>query len=228
MYQYRSRTLSKCAALVLLTTHMGVAATPLSSAPKVPLPSSFPGPLWDLVAPQGGTASVSNAHLFLNVPGGKNHDALTQGNEAVRLIQPIANTNFDVSIKIDSPVTATDADTSQGLMVVTDDQNYLTFAVTTNGTSISLNAHAVAQGTANTLFDHQGFQEYQNPLYLRLGRNGSAYTAYYSVDGNVWTQAGTFSNGLEPAAVGPFAGNYNANPARAVPVVMAINWFHVL
>ncbi|HTZ58968.1 MAG TPA: hypothetical protein VMB49_12755, partial [Acidobacteriaceae bacterium] len=59
-------------------------------------------------------------------------------------------------------------------------------------------------------------------------RQGSTYTAYYSVDGVVWTQATIFTDSRVPTLVGPFAGNYNQTPARAAPVVMAINWFNVL
>lgn len=230
MSQTGARSISRFAPLatLLLATHMATAATPFSTPPRAPLSSSFSGPLWQLVAPQGGTATVSNAHLFLNVPGGSNHDALHSSNQAVRLVQPIADVNFDVSIKVDSPAVATDADTAQGLMVVGDDKNYITFSVATNGATVSLTAHVVNQGNASTVFENPGFAEYQNPLYLRLSRNGSTYVAYYSVDGNVWTQAGSFSNALVPTAVGPYASNYNGNPARAVPVVMAVNWFNIL
>ena len=56
----------------------------------------------------------------------------------------------------------------------------------------------------------------------------STYTAYYSVDGVVWTQATSFIDNRVPTSIGPFAGNYNRTPAKAVPVVMAINWFDVL
>ena len=58
--------------------------------------SSFPGPLWEVVAPMGGTAAVSNQHLFLNVPGGSNHDTLHPSNQAVRVVQPIGDQSFDV------------------------------------------------------------------------------------------------------------------------------------
>jgi hypothetical protein len=42
-----------------------------------------------------GPATVSNQHLFLNVPGGSNHDALNPPNQAVRVVQPIGNLDFD-------------------------------------------------------------------------------------------------------------------------------------
>ncbi len=222
------RTLRVGALLVLASSALARAATPLPAAPKGPLSSSFPGPLWALGAPEGGTAAVSNAHLFLRVPGGSNHDALLPANQAVRLVQPIADVNFDVSIKIDSLLVAQDADTRQGLMVLADDRNFVTFSVGTNGNALTLAAHLVTQGKAATLFATPDFPEYQNPLYLRLSRTGKDYLAYYSVDGAVWTQAGRFSSEQTPAWVGPFASNYNANPAKAVPVVMAVNWFDIL
>ena len=212
---------------MMLASHPAVAGS-AASEPGPPLASSFPGPLWEVVAPNGGTASVEDAHLTLTVPGGSNHDALLPSNQAVRVVQPIGNEDFDVSIKIDSPIVASAAGTSQGLMVLADDQNFITFALVTDGTNISLTAHKVTGGVAATVLNVASFNEYRNPMCLRLARAGSAYTAYYSVDGVVWTQAATFVDNSVPTLIGPFAGNYSRTPANAVPVVMAINWFDVL
>ena len=204
------------------------AATPVPAVPGAPLSSSFPGPLWEVVAPQGGTAAVSNQHLFLNVPGGSNHDALHPSNQAVRVVQPIGDQNFDASIKIDSPIVATDVGTSQGLMVLADDRNFITLALVTNGTNLSLSVQTITNGSPATVFEEASFNEYQNPIYLRLARTGVSYIAYYSVDGVVWTQVAGFTDIRIPSLIGPFAGNYNRTPARAIPVVMAINWFNIL
>jgi hypothetical protein len=204
------------------------AAGPVPATPAAPLSSSFPGPLWDVVAPQGGTAAVSNQHLFLNVPGGSNHDALHVSNQALRVVQPIGDQNYDVSIKIDSPIVATDAGTSQGLMVLADNDNFIIFALVTNGTNLGLTIQTVTDGAAATVFEEASFNEYQNPMCLRLSRAGVAYIAYYSVDGVVWRQAASFTSTRVPTLIGPFAGNYNPTPSRAIPVVMAINWFNIL
>jgi hypothetical protein len=193
-----------------------------------PLSSSFPGPLWSVVAPMGGTASVTNAHLTLSVPGGSNHDALLPSNQAVRVVQPVNDSNFDVSIKIDTLISAKDADTSRGLMVLSDVKNFLTFDVETNGTQIGLAVHKVSGGVATTLFQQAVFSEYRNPICLRLARSGADYIAYFSVDGVVWTEAATFTDTIVPKQIGPYAGNYNSAPSKAVPVVMAINWFDIL
>jgi hypothetical protein len=232
MRAIRKRDCFFCAALLALLLGTPAALADSGSVPAPvpgpPLPSSFPGPLWEVVAPAGGTASVANEHLVLNVPGGSNHDLLRPWNQAVRVVQPIGNYNFDISIKIDSPVAPSAAGTSQGLMVASDDQDFLTFALTTDGSKISLTAQTVSGGVPTTVFSQEDFTEYRDPFCLRLNRQGDKYTAYYSVDGVVWTEAASFLDTRMPTLVGPFAANYSQTPVRAVPVVMAINWFNVL
>jgi Beta xylosidase C-terminal Concanavalin A-like domain len=222
---YRSVLISLLA--MALAPRVSMAGGP-GSDPGLPMASSFPGPLWEVVTPGGGTASVANAHLVLNVPGGSNHDAVLPSNQAVRVVQPVGNYDFDVSIKIDSPIAATDAGTSRGLMVLADNENFLTFALVTDGTNLSLTAKLVTGGVAKEVFHQASFNEYRDPICLRLNRQASTYTAYYSVDQVVWSQVASFPDTQVPTLVGPFAGNYNQNPAKAVPVVMAINWFNVL
>ncbi len=177
MYQNRSQYLFAivCSLAIVAVVPSAFAAGPVPAVPAAPLSSSFPGPLWEVVAPVGGTAAVSNQHLFLNVPGGSNHDTLHPSNQAVRVVQPIGDQSFDVSIKIDSPVVATDTGTSQGLMVLADDENFITFALVTNGTNLGLSVQTITNGVAATVFDQASFNEYQNPMYLRLTRTGVSY-----------------------------------------------------
>jgi hypothetical protein len=111
-----------CSMATIAAVQSASAVGPVPAVPAAPLSSSFPGPPWEVVAPQDGTASVSNQHLFLNVPGGSNQDTLHTSNEAVRVMQPIGDQSFDVSIKIDSPVVVTDVGTSRGLTVLADDE----------------------------------------------------------------------------------------------------------
>jgi hypothetical protein len=178
------------------------------------------------VTPAGGLASISDAHLFIGVPGGSNHDLSVPSNQAVRVVQAIGDENFDVAIKIDSPVVATDANTSQGLMVLADNEDFITFALTTDGTNVGLKAYTVTNGAPTTVLDDVNFSQYQNPMYLRLTRTSSTYMAYYSVDGANWTLATSLTNAKPPTLIGPFAGNYNSTPANTVPVVMSVNWFN--
>ena len=201
---------------------------PAPAAPAAPLADAFLGPFWVLVTPAGGSAAISNSHLFIGVPGGGNHDALLPSNQAVRVVQAIGNEDFDVAVKIDSPLVATDGNTSQGLMVLSGNANFITFALITDGTRIGLSARIVAGGVPTTVLDDTDFSQYQNPMYLRVTRAGSAFVALYSLDGTNWTQAASFTDATTFTSIGPFASNYNDTPANATPVVMSVNWFDVL
>jgi Bacterial Ig-like domain (group 2) len=203
---------------------------PPGSSPPVPgspLGDKFLGPLWKVFAPAGGSVFISNGHLFLSVPGGSNHDTLLPSNQAVRAVQAIGDTDFDVSIKVDSKLDATNADTSQGLMVLSDDENFITFALTSDGTNIGLVARTVHAGVPTTVLEDTNFNQYQNPMYLRLSRSGVAYMASYSIDGAHWTQATSFTDTGTYTSIGPFDSNYNDSPQKAVPVVMSVDWFNV-
>ena len=186
------------------------------------------GPFWLVVTPAGGSASISNSHLFIGVPGGANHDPLLPSNQAVRVVQTIGEQNFDVAIKIDSPIVAADGNTSQGLMLLSDNEDFIAFALVTDGSRIGLSVNSVTHGVATTVLDDSDFSQYQNPTYLRLQKTGSAYVAFYSIDGLNWTEAASFTDTRSFSSVGPFAGNYSDTPANAPPVVMSVNWFDVL
>jgi hypothetical protein len=201
---------------------------PSPAAPAAPLGDAFLGPFWMVVTPAGGSAAISNSHLFIGVPGGENHDPLLPSNQAVRVVQAIGNEDFDVAVKIDSPLVATDGNTSQGVMVLSGNGNFITFALTTDGTRIGLSARTIARGVATKVLDDSDFSQYQNPMYLRVTKAGSAFVALYSLDGTNWTQATSFTDTTTFNSIGPFASNYSDTPANAAPVVMSVNWFDVL
>jgi hypothetical protein len=213
------------AAAVPATPAGGPVAVP--GAPGAAIADTFGGPFWRLVNPAGGSASISNSHLFLGVPGGANHDPLLPSNQAVRVVQTIGKENFDVAIKIDSPLFATDGNTSQGLMILSESGDFISFALTTDGAKIGLNARRVTGGAATTVLNDSDFSQYQNPMYLRVKRAGSAYVGFYSVDGTNWTQAVSFTDTTIFSSIGPFASNYSSTPGNAAPVVMSVNSFDV-
>ena len=112
-------------------------------------------------------------------------------------------------------------------MVLSDDADFITYALTTDGTRIGLNAHTVTGGVVSTVLEDSDLSQYKNPMYLRLTKSGSAYVALYSMDGANWTQAARFTDSSATTSIGLFASNYNSTPANAVPVVMSVNWFDV-
>ena len=218
---------------VTVPTATRVAASVNSSLPEAMPEAALPlvggqylGSLWQLVNPAGGSATMADGHLSLFIPGGSNHDLLPS-NHSVRAMQDISDETFDVSMKISSPISPTNNGTSEGLMVLSENGNFITFALRADGSNIALTAQRVAAGVATTFLDLSDFSQYQNPIYLRIVRTGSAYMAFYSTDGQNWTQGTSFTDEDPPAQIGPFASNYNSNPADALPVVMSVAAFDI-
>jgi Bacterial Ig-like domain (group 2)/Beta xylosidase C-terminal Concanavalin A-like domain len=210
-----------------LAPRLGSTSGSVPTIPGPPIGDQFLGPLWGAVTPNGGSASITDGHLVISVPGGSNHDTLGPSNDAARVVQPIGDTDFDVSIKIDSTIEASDAGTSRGLLALSDSDEFISFGLTSDGTNIGLAARIVNDGHATTVLEDTNFNQYQNPMYLRLTRSGVAYIAWYSFDGIQWTQATSFTYTGTLAFIGPFVSNYNNSPQNAVPVVMAVDWFNV-
>src|SRR3984957_1874597 len=183
--------------------------------------------LWTVVAPAGGSASVSNGHLLITVPGGSNHDAFVPALDAVQVEQQVSNANFDVNVKIDSTLAASGKYSGQGLLVEGDAHDYIRFEISANGSSISLSANTIIAGTQSTKFQLSPFSGYVVPTYLRLNRTGSTYTGYYSADGTNWTQAGSFADSsLTVTGLALYGSNYQSNPSNAPAITPSFDWFH--
>ena len=183
--------------------------------------------LWQVSAPVGGSAAVSNGELVLTVPGGSNHDAAVPALDAVQVIQPISNTNFDVAVKIDSSLLAASQYYGQGLMVEGDAKDYIRFEVSAGGT-VSLGVGTVIGGVSSSKLQISPFSSYPVPTYLRLTRVGTSYTAYWSKDGVTWNTVGTFTDSLVVSGLAPYAWNYNTTPAQAPALTASFDWFHNL
>lgn len=187
--------------------------------------SSLNSAVWQVRAPVGGSAAVSNGELVITVPGGSNHDPWVPALNAVQVVQPISNGNFDVALKIDSSLVAATQYYGQGLMVEGDSKNYIRFELGAGG-SISLSGNDIVNGAQTQKLQIAPFTAYKTPTYLRLQRTGTSYTAYWSTDGATWNQAGTFSSALVVTGLAPYAWNYNPTPSNATALTARFDWFH--
>jgi Chitobiase/beta-hexosaminidase C-terminal domain len=183
--------------------------------------------VWQVIAPVGGSAAVSNGELVLTVPGGSNHDAAVPALDAVQVIQPISNTNFDVAVKIDSSLVAATQYYGQGLMVEGDAKDYIRFEVSAGGT-VNLGLGTVTGGISASKFQIKPFSAYAVPTYLRMTRVGTTFTAYWSADGVTWNEVGAFSDNLVVTGLAPYAWNYSLIPSQAPALTATFDWFHNL
>jgi len=115
---------------------------------------------------------------FLTVPGGSDHDAAVPALDAVQVIQPISNANFDVAVKIDSTLLAAHPYYGQGLMVEGDAKDYIRFEVSA-GSTVNLDVNTITGGVQSSQLRMSPFSSYPVPTYLRLTRVGNNYTAYW-------------------------------------------------
>ncbi len=183
---------------------------------------------WTVTDPQQGgpgqsTISIVNpytddARLSIAIPGGISHDIWTDVNQAPRVMQSIADTDFDIEVKFDSPVSA--ATQMQGVLVEQDSQNFLRFdihysSLYSDGARARLFAAKFENGTPTQQHNIQitGGQNVA-PLYMRVRRAGDTWLHSYSLNGQTWTSATAFTHALNVTKAGVFAGNAGSNPAH--------------
>ena len=182
--------------------------------------------LWQVRAPAGGSATVSNGELQINVPGGSNHDPYVPALDAVQVVQPISNVDFDVAVKIDSTLTPSNQYYGYGLLVEGDAGDYVRYEVGSGGGATTLTVSTITGGTQTTRAQINPFSQYAVPTYLRMQRAGATFTAYWSTDGQTWNQLASFSDSLAVTGLAPYASNYNATPSQATAITALFDWFH--
>ena len=166
--------------------------------------SSLNTSLWTFVDPLGdGSLVVNGTQLMLSVPSGVSHDIWSSGNDSVRVMQTIADVDFQLEIKFESDIT--EQYQIQGVVIEQDNSNFIRFDFYSDGTNTKIFAATVAGGSASSKVNTT-ISSY-SPLTMRVTRSINDWTVEYSLDGNIWITAGKFSHTLTVTAAGPFVAN---------------------
>ncbi len=181
--------------------------------------------LWTATTPGGGSVTVSNGHANLGAPAGSNHDPLVGGNNSVRILQTIANSDFDVTAKFDSA--PTQQYEGEGILVQQDSGTYLRLEFSSDGNTTVVSGNYISAGSQQGL-GQLAIGSVSAPLWLRVQRSGNNWTASYSSDGSSYSSAVTFSQSLAVSALGPYAWNYNVVPGNSPPITAAVDYFYNL
>lgn len=177
------------------------------------------GANWVVEDPIGdGTVTLTgvgtaNAYLELSVPAGTRHDPYGT-NEALRVVQSVADADFQVEARFDSAVDSSFQ--MQGIVVQQDANDFLRFDVYHNGSDTKLFAATFVNGSANILGNISIADG--APIYLSVTRTGDVWSLQYSYDGAAWGELANFNHVMTVNQVGPFAGNSGANPAFTAQV----------
>jgi len=169
--------------------------------------------LWAFVNPlSDATLTMNGSEVKIAIPGGTAHDAWTGGNNVPRIMQPTLNTDFQVIIKIDSPMT--EQYQTSGILVQESPTTYLRFDVHSDGTDIKAFAASIANNVAtaqtggDVIVDSNGVV----PIYMAIQRVGDGWQMATSPDGTTWHLAASFSYSLNVTSVGLFVGNEGTTP----------------
>lgn len=166
---------------------------------------------WTFINPLSDASySMSGTQLEIQVPGGVEHDVWSGGNRAPRIMQSINNTDFEVYLRFDTPVSQVYQ--LQGLIVDGGGGNFLRFDFVSETGVTRIFAASFVNGTPTVRINSNIGGPTVAPLHLRVRRVGSTWTQWYSFDGLSWNTAGSFSFSLVATSIGPFAGNAGSNP----------------
>lgn len=204
-------------ATIAMNGNRTITATFTNTAPQTTLVSDeFNAPalntaLWTFVNPRADAAlTMTGTQLSIAVPAGSAHDVWRTGNAAPRVMQRANNADFEIETRFQSSMTARYQ--IQGLIVAQDSLNFIRFDFVRDSARTRAFAATFTGGVPTTRKDTTIAGG--NPLYLRVRRQGAAWTQRFSVNGSSWTTAATFSHPLVVNNAGPFFGNAG-NPAPA-------------
>jgi regulation of enolase protein 1 (concanavalin A-like superfamily) len=177
--------------------------------------SSSLGSHWSWFDPVGdASVAATGTHAELLVPAGVSHDLWTGRLLAPRLLQSVDDVDFEVEVKIDSPVTAKYQ--MQGLVAQQDENNLIRAEVHHDGGGPRLFVATITNGQASAV---------QNvaapagaPYWLRLGRQGDGWTFKVSGDGVNWATVATFTHAMSVSQAGVFVANFDPAPQHTATI----------
>ncbi len=167
--------------------------------------------LWTFIDPIGDAtlimtgANTQDAWVSISVPAGTDHDVWTDGNRAPRIMQPADDTDFEIEIKFESPVT--EAYQIQGVLVEQDSDNFLRFDFYSDGADTKIFAASFTGGSSSIKIDTDITATDVAPLFMRVTRAGDQWTQSYAYDGTNWTASISFTQPMTVTQVGAFVGN---------------------
>lgn len=169
--------------------------------------------LWKVYDPQTGTAGQSTIRatgttIEIDMPGGIDHDIWRGGATAPHIMQPISNTNFLVESKFNSLLTQKYQ--MLGLLVRQDASNFIRINFQNEGPNQTKLWVFKFEAGEPAIFVDQSIPAKQEPLYLRLDRNGTQWEIAYRYESDAsFTGGGAyrFTHTMNVTELGFFAGN---------------------
>lgn len=187
------------------------------------------GNVWSAVDPLADAtfaivgAGSGDSKLHIGVPGGVEHEP-GNVNRTARILQPANDADLAIEVRFTSDVT--ERYQEQGIFVEGAAGDYLRFDFYGDGASRFLFAAGYTP-TSSTSYGNTAIPSGGDGLYMRIVRAGDQWTQSWSLDGETWTQAVSFSHVSTVTGAGVFAGNEGSG--GVIPAHTAIvDWFSVV
>ncbi len=176
--------------------------------------------VWSYINPLGDSPLVwTGSGAQISVPANTGHDIWKTTLASPRLIQYVANGDFDVEVKFEKPLTKKTQ--SIGVIAMQDTSNYLRFNFQSEGGSVSLALVNTLNGNSQVVFTTP--VTIAGASYMRINRAGDVWNLQYSIDGINWNFATTYTRTLVLSQIGPFVGNTGTDPAHVNVIDYFIN-----
>ena len=134
--------------------------------------------MWTWVDPLGqADYALTGSQAQITVPPGVNYEIWKNGNNSARLVQEVANTDFEIIVKFDSPVTQ--GYQTQGVLIETDDDTFLRADFHYDGTSMRFFSGTVDNGASRNRFSEVVTSPASSEMYIRIQRNGDTFRLFY-------------------------------------------------
>ena len=169
--------------------------------------------LWTPYDPLGDvTESMTGTQLSLAIPAGISHDPWTGSNRAPRVLQSATDGDFELEIKLDSPVSTSTQ--GAGILIQSDISNYLRFDFFSEASKTRVFAGAIKSDTGSSKANVEIGNINISPLYMRVRRERNLWTLSTSTDGTAWTERAQFVYDIVVNQVGVHALTFGS-PAPA-------------
>ncbi len=180
--------------------------------------------LWTVVNPAGdGALTVTGNTARFSIPAGSEHNMWNDNADALRIMQPTDNRNFEVEVKFEDLPNAKYQ--MEGILIEQNANNWLRFDYYHNGQKLIINASkAIGGGATNVRFEAVD-PEGSNRAYLKVNRNGNKWTQSYSFNGTDWTTFVVFVQEIEVTSSGIFVGNTAQTPGEEPAFTTRADYF---
>lgn len=180
--------------------------------------------IWTFVNPlNDATVQVNSQQAIITVPSGAEHDIWNGKRNGPRLMQTIANGDFDVIVKFESIFSLTQGIQAQGFLVG-NPNDFIRFDTQFEGTKIQVYLRNFVNGKVIADFGTQKTINAQTPpAYLRITRTDPAWKFSYSIDGKKWTTFTEFSRPLVVSEISVYGINGRDNPPHTAIIDYVFN-----